>query len=193
MPVKGLLVGASRLNQEITGQGSFANTLDPSAGLLPYRISSKTDWTDQFYGQFSAGKLRFDAEYRRYLSNQSYVPTVDAAADVRGWYVAGVYRVAKRLQLGSYYSRYTATSILTGADAASIGSQTDTSLPRNHVYDKVIAARLDLNRYWSIKLEGHFMGGVGVGVYPDGFYPQLNPAGFKPNTNALVARTGFTF
>ncbi len=27
--------------------------------------------------------------------------------------------------------------------------------------------------------------------YPDGFYPQVNPQGSKPNTNALVIKTSF--
>lgn len=191
-PVKGLLVGASRINQEITGHGSIANSQNPSASLVPYEISTKADSTDQFYSQFSAGKVRVDAEYRRYVSDhRSYLPTVDVTADVQGWYVAGVYRVAKRFQVGSYYSRYTATSIFTGA--ASIDNQTDTSLPQNHVYDKVVSGRLDLDRYWNVKIEGHFMDGVGVGVYTDGFYPQVNPDGFRPNTNALMAKTSFNF
>jgi hypothetical protein len=46
----------------------------------------------------------------------------------------------------------------------------------------------------NVKLEGHFMDGYGVpGYYPDGFYNVDNPQGLKPNTNALVVRTGFNF
>lgn len=71
--------------------------------------------------------------------------------------------------------------------------QTDTSLPQNHVYDKVVAARVDLNRFLYLKVEGRFMDGYGIGSYPDGFYPQQNPTGFKPTTKALVAKTGFHF
>ena len=29
--------------------------------------------------------------------------------------------------------------------------------------------------------------------YPDGFYPQVNPQGFKPNPNALVIKTSLHF
>jgi hypothetical protein len=71
--------------------------------------------------------------------------------------------------------------------------QTDASLPANHVYDKVLTARVDLNRFWNVKLEGHFMNGYGSSIFPDGFYPQVNPLGFKPNTNALVLKTSFNF
>jgi hypothetical protein len=37
------------------------------------------------------------------------------------------------------------------------------------------------------------MDGYGADPYPNGFYPQVNPTGFKPNTNALVVKTGVSF
>jgi hypothetical protein len=77
--------------------------------------------------------------------------------------------------------------------AAVFPSPTDTSLPQNHIYDKVLAARVDLNRFTYVKVEGHFIDGYGLGAYPDGFYPQQNPQGFRTNTNALVIKTGFHF
>jgi hypothetical protein len=80
-----------------------------------------------------------------------------------------------------------------GPDAAYAPSQTDTSLPAEHVYDKVITARVDLKRFWNVKVEGHFMNGYGFCTYPDGFYPEVNPQGFKPNTNALVVKTEVNF
>ena len=49
------------------------------------------------------------------------------------------------------------------------------------------------DRFWNVKLEGHFMNGYGNSSYPDGFYPQVNPQGFRPNTNALVIKTGINF
>jgi len=46
----------------------------------------------------------------------------------------------------------------------------------------------------NVKVEGHFMDGYGVpGYYPDGFYYVDNLQGLKPNTNALVVKTGFNF
>jgi len=71
--------------------------------------------------------------------------------------------------------------------------QTDTSLPASHIYDKVITERLDLNRFWNVKIEGHFMDGYGDSSYPNGFYIQVNPQGFQPNTNALVLKTSVNF
>jgi hypothetical protein len=183
-PVKGLLVGASRVNEDITGKGLAINPFNPGAGLLPYSESSKADWTNQFYAQYTVGRLRIDSEYRRYLRDQIlFSGTSENESDVRGWYVSGAYRIIKRLELGSYYSRYTITSIFGGALAALAPNQTDTSLPANHIYDKVITARVDLSKFWNVKAEGHFMDGYGNSTYPDGFYPQVNPNGFKPNTN----------
>jgi hypothetical protein len=194
-PLKGLLVGASRLDQDITGKGSGLDFFDLAEGIVPYSEFSKSDWTNQFYGEFVVGKLRIDAEYRRYLRDQLiYGGTSEDSADVRGWYVSGAYRIFKRLQVGSYYSRYSITNVYGGiAAAAGIPNELDTSLPANHIYDKVITARVDLKRFWNLKIEGHFMNGYGSSDYPDGFYPQVNPQGFKPDTEALVLKTGVNF
>jgi hypothetical protein len=193
-PVKGLLIGASRMNEDITAKGAAVNPLDPGAGLVPYTETSKADWTNQFYGEYTRGKLRIDSEYRRYLRDQWFFgETSENVSDIRGWYISAAWRIVKRLQVGSYYSRYTITSVIGGTLAPTYINQTDTSLPANHIYDKVITARVDLNKFWNVKLEGHFMNGYGNSSYPDGFYPQVNPQGFQPNTNALVIKTGINF
>lgn len=192
--VKGLLIGVSRMNEDMTGKGLAINPFDPTAGLVPYSEASKADWTNQFYGEYAAGRLRIDSEYRRYWRNQLLSSgTSESFADVRGWYVSGAYRICKRFQIGSYYSRYTITNIVTGAFAIFYPPATDTSLPANHDYDKVITGRVDLNKFWNMKIEGHFINGYGSGPYPNGFYTQVNPQGFQPNTNALVAKTGVNF
>jgi hypothetical protein len=193
-PLKGLLLGASRMNQDTTGKGTSVNPLNPTGGVIPYSESSKADWTNQFYGEYSSGKLRIDSEYRHYLRDQFlFGGASESWVDVRGWYVSGAYRVTKRLALGSYYSHYTITSVFWGVLATIAPNQIDTSLPANHVYDEVVTARVDLKRFWNVKVEGHFMNGYGDNEYPDGFYAQVNPQGFKPNTNALVIKTGFNF
>jgi hypothetical protein len=195
-PVKGLLVGASRLDQDTTGKGTgLVDPRNPALGTIPYSEFSKADWTNQYYAEYTHGKLRIDSEYRRYFRDQMiFGGTSENPDDVRGWYVSGAYRIAKRLELGSYYSRYTITSIIAGVLASEgFPSQTDTSLPDNHIYDKVITGRVDLKKFWNVKVEGHFMNGYGSSTYPDGFYPQVNPQGFAPNTNALLMKTGFNF
>jgi hypothetical protein len=193
-PVRGLLVGASRLDQDTTGKGTTRDLSSPTAAIVPYYESSKADWTNQFYGQYARGKWRIDSEYRRYVRDQRIENnTSEVLTDVRGWYLSGSYRVMNRLELGSYYSRYSVTTFFGGALAAFVPNETDTSLPDDHIYDKVITARIDLKKFWNVKLEGHFMNGYADGSYPEGFYPQVNPRGFKPSTNALVLKTSLYF
>ncbi|HYM78343.1 MAG TPA: hypothetical protein VE377_20385 [Candidatus Dormibacteraeota bacterium] len=194
-PLRGLLIGASRLNQQLTDTGTV--TLAP-LGTIPFSAVSKSDWTNQFYGQYAAGRVRLESEYRRFVHDQTVLNgMLTTVSDVRGWYVAGSLRVTKPLEVGSYYSRYSITSVVGGPLSFLAGSlfpqQTDTSLPANHIYDKALTARIDLNRFWNVKVEGHFMDGYGLSSYPMGFYPQVNPQGFKPNTNALVLKTSVNF
>jgi hypothetical protein len=193
-PLRGLLIGASRLDGDTSAKATSVNPLDPGAGPVPYSATSKVDWTNQFYGEYTVGKLRIDSEFRRFFHDGLALNgDLESITDVRGWYVSGAYRVMKRLGVGSYYSRYTITDVSGGLLAALLPAETDTSLPANHIYDKVISARVDLNKFWNVKVEGHFMNGYGASTYPDGFYPQVNPQGFKPNTNALVLKTGVNF
>jgi hypothetical protein len=193
-PLKRLLIGASRIDEDLTGRGVAINPFNPAAGLVPYSEASKSDWTNQFYAEYTVGKFRIDSEYRRYWRNQElFGGTSESFADVRGWYVSGAYRIRKRFQIGSYYSRYTITNVVSGALSIFYPPTTDAALPADHEYDKVITGRVDLNKFWSVKIDGHFMNGYGSGPYPNGFYTQVNPQGFKPDTNALVIKTGINF
>ena len=91
-------------------------------------------------------------------------------------------------------AHYTVSDLYGGAlSAHGVPDLTDTSQPANHIYDKVISARVDVNRFWDLKVEGHFIDGYANTGYPAGFYPLQNPSGFKTNTNAVVVRTGFHF
>lgn len=192
-PLKGLLIGISRLNQDLNVKGNILDVLNPSAGLLPYKFSIRSYWANQYYGQYNLRKLHLDAEYRRGYNEEPYLVTSSDSLDTRAWYLAGAYRISKNLEAGAYYSRYTVTSIFGGELSLIEPNQTDTSLPLNHVYDKGVSARIDLNRFWNLKVEGHFMNGYGQASYPDGFYPQQNPQGFQPITRALVVTTSVHF
>src|SRR6202012_5903371 len=97
-PVKGLLIGASRLDQDTSGKGTALNPTNHSAPPIPDAEHSKADWSDQFYGEYVIGRLRIDSEYRRYVRDQIVLNgTSENLTDVRGWYVSGGVRIAKRL------------------------------------------------------------------------------------------------
>ena len=191
-PLNGFLVGASHMDEDITGTGR----LNPSVLfggpniLVPYSEWSNKDQTNQVYGQYTVGNLRLDSEYRRYWRDQQvFSGSMWITTDVRSWYVAAAYRVSKRLEFGTYYSRFTDHWFGTTPQIPP-PSQSD---PARHLYDKVVTARVDLTRYWNVKVEGHFMDGWAGTMYPDGFYPPDNPQGLAPKTNLLVIRTGWNF
>jgi len=182
-PLNGLLVGASRLNEEITGRGTL--TMGGTTG--PYEEHSNVDWMNEFYGEYRAGKLKVGCEWRRYWRDQAIANGLfRAQTDVRGAYVSASYRVAKRFQFGSYYSRYTINEPLITFPGVFPS--------HSHIYDTAITGRFDVNRYVNLKIEQHFMAGYGVpGQYPSGFYAAQNPAGLEPDTKALVLKTSFRF
>jgi hypothetical protein len=90
-PLRGLLIGASRMNEDTSGKGTFANPA-VSPEPLPYSQASKAVWTNQFYSEYIWGRLQIDSEYRRYLYdiviNRNLLQT---SIDTRGWYVSGSY------------------------------------------------------------------------------------------------------
>jgi hypothetical protein len=51
---------------------------------------------------------------------------------------------------------------------------------------------LDLTKWLNLKVEGHFMNGDGDPFSTHGFYSRDNPDGFKPTTDLLVIRLGYT-
>jgi len=154
------------------------------SGPLPIRASDNSDWTNQFYGQYSWKKLLVDAEFRRAWEDNGVKDVSEFQVNIHAWYMGGAYRVVKRVQLASYYSRYWIGFPLADVEPAGTG----------HINDKVVTARVDINRFFNLKAEGHFMAGFGLpGDYPDGFYLVNNPQGLRPDTTALVIKGGFNF
>ncbi len=192
-PLKGLLVGASHMGADVTGTGAWdMSGLGQPGFMMPYSEHSRRDWTNQFYGQYMHGNLRLESEYKRYWRDQIIFNGMwEVTTDVRGWYTLGAYRISRRLELGGYYSRWMVSWWNTMPGLVQAASQ---SSPDRHLYDKVITARVDLNRFWNVKVEGHFMDGYGsLYMYPAGFYMQDNSQGLKPKTAMLMLRTGFNF
>lgn len=196
-PLRGAVLGASHMRQEITGTGKGAcspavpvNCAEWNARTqMNYEEHSKKDQTNFLYGQYMVGNLKVDAEYRRYWRDQIvFNDSYEVMADTRGWYTSTGYRLSKRIEVGGYYSRFTATW-----KRASAPWTLDTSQPNQHVYDKVVTARFDVSRYWNFKVEGHFMDGYGGNQSPNGFYTVNNPQGLKPKKNLLIVRTGWNF
>jgi len=177
--VEGLIVGYSFMKQNNMVHG----TLDAYGGL-PYTVESDPLHVNAFYTDYTRGKLRLSAEFRRTYSNQQVIalgaPSTTNASD-KGWFGSAAYRVSDRLELGTYHSQYRVdvpNSVVDGAD---------------HIFDQAITARVDLTKSWNVKAEGHFMDGFGDTYSARGFYLRSNPNGLQKRTNMLVLRTGWSF
>jgi hypothetical protein len=190
-PIKGVLLGASGLRENTTGTGT--NTLLGGG----YTQKTKKDYLYQYYGQYSVGKFRFDGEYRRqYMDATIFSGRYEIWSDARGWYTSGAYRVHPKVELGAYFSRFTINAISTVPLAVGRPQQSkDESAPDRHINDKVISGRVDINRYFDVKVEGHFMDGYGSWRYPSGFYEgdNVSNGGLQPGTKMLVIKAGFHF
>ncbi len=195
-PVKGLFGGFSYEENHVRNTGQ----LNPSVALggpdvmVPYWEQSNSQFTKQYYGQYTRGNLRIDSEYRYFwrdftIFNGQFL----ALIGTHGWYPSAAYRVDKWFEFGGYYSHFDENWIVTVPGQLEASSESD---PSRHIYDKVITGRVDLNTHWYAKVEGHFMNGNAAGdnpMYPDGFYTQVNPQGLQPNTMGLVLKTGLDF
>jgi hypothetical protein len=186
-----LLLGASRMNEDITGIG-IAAPLYSYGPQGPYHEHSKHDWTNQFYGRYTRERWSLESEYRRYYRDQLLYMVDGPAEDannIHGWYVGGSYRVSTWFEAGSYYSHYR------DHDYSAVLSTITPPIPEpgTRDFDKVVTGKFSVGRFTTIKIEGHFMSGYADEPYPEGFYPQENPNGFQNTTNALVVRTSFSF
>jgi hypothetical protein len=178
-PVKGLLLGASYMVQDITTTGHYTKPI-----VVAYKLTTVKDNATNFYAEYLFGNLRFAGEYRSEPKivqlNQPSGVLVQGFQDSRSGYVSLSYRFFKWLELGTYQSRYVDNWPVNHGD------------PRNHIFDQTITARFDINRNVDFKLEEHFIDGAAIdGVLDHGFYAAPNPNGLAPNMHMLVARIGY--
>lgn len=176
-PLKGVTAGVSYSSLDITTKGSFIAT------AKPYRLYLNSGIT-AYYVQYMIGNLRLDGEYRRELKITRSMITngtlgAPSGKDIRSGYVSAAYRVTKRLEFGTYHSRFYDTWDVIR------------SLPGNHVFDQAVTARIDLKSYLDLKIEGHFIDGYVQGITNRGFYIATNRGGLQPDTRLLVLRLGF--
>jgi hypothetical protein len=192
-PVAGLIVGSSvhlnkfRANQTVSYYGQ---NLTLGSRVNPERIVAA-------YADYTHGNWHFSAEGR--TDHHIYLTTIapaifgpgESATDegFTAWYVTAAYRISKRLEVGTYRSQYECSP------SPSLDPTQPTVVDPNskHIYDQTVTARIDLTKFWNVKLEGHFIQGYGNNYAARGFYPANNPGGLQPNTNLLSVRTGWNF
>jgi hypothetical protein len=94
------------------------------------------------------------------------------------------YHVSNKLTAGSYFSRVWGTSF----NDTFRWVYYDPSKPEFYSNDTVVNARYDINRFFYLKIEGHYIDG-----YLGAFFPATNPNGLQKVTRLAMARAGFTF
>jgi hypothetical protein len=186
-PLKGLLVGASFMEQHPKGSGIQPPSMLAPTGE-PFTQDTKKRQISQFYVQYIVKGLHVDGEYHRDYRDEAiimHLMTSDIEWNARSWYISGAYRFNHLVEVGSYYSHFAPNQ------------NVDISLPGNHIYDKVVTARFDLKSFWTVKVEGHFIDGYGQIDSARGFYEFAGPGSTTgnpaPTTKMLLIRTGFSF
>ena len=182
-PLSGLTVGYSAF---LTGGAGTAKLKAfngrPVPGGLPFRFDVDKSTDHVLHADFQRGKFRTFAEWRRSdaTTRLSGFPSPPSIKNSTAWYAAATYRLHAKVELGCYYTSY-------------IYNRDLSYTPDNSIRGPVLSARFDLTRYWNFKVEEHFMNGYGNRLGFRSFYPQVNPLGFKDQTNAFIIRTGVTF
>jgi hypothetical protein len=181
-PVKGLTAGVSWMNTTLEGAATMSSRYGPPT---PITFDSRFDRTFAYYADYQKGKWRLTGEWRRnYAVQDIYMMgrrTMESAYDIRTWYVAGAYRLHRRVEAGGYYSFFAPDP------------RADLSLPNKKIADTAVTVRVDLTRFWNLKLEEHFTDGYGSLQSTRGFYQRSNPRGFAPTTTMFLMRTGLNF
>ncbi len=167
-PLSGLLVGGSLMVYNATGNLVNGTYTEPF-----------TYWPT-YYAAYEKRKLFLSAQYMTLIQHANVILTGQAPSpsvtDTRAWFVMGGYHLTDKLQAGVYYTNNTLVNI------------PDESNPANYYHDWVASCRYDINSYFYLKTEMHFISGTGLG-----FYTFNNPNGLNPQTKVLVAKIGFSF
>lgn len=185
-PLKGLMLGTSWTNMTMHRVGPF---ISGAFAGFHYSIDSNPNRPWVGYGDYTLGKWEFSSEYRntqdyediRFIGFGSGAP-LHYNQSTQCWFASAAYRITPKLQVGVYHSNLHLDNPANPANTAS-----------NHIYDEVGTGRYDVNRYWSVKAEGHFMDGYGDIYSAQGFYKRSNPNGLLPKTNLLMLRANFSF
>src|SRR5438270_2986365 len=143
LPIEGLPLGGSLQFLRLDTDLLVLSTSGPVALKIPATL-----WVGS--AEYAVQDFLFAAEYSRWLvktesSNPSLLPESSTTSERA--YVLATYRVNAWLQAGTYYSR-----LVPDVDRR--------TFPAGVQHDFALTLRFDVNRYWLIKAEGHYMRGT---------------------------------
>jgi hypothetical protein len=143
LPLEGLRIGGSL--QFLRLDTDLLTPAGPSA--VAVRIPARL-WVAS--AEYAAHDLLLAAEYSRWFvkaesSNPALFPESSSTSERA--YVLAAYRLRPWLQAGAYYSRL-------------VPNVDNRTFPAGIQHDVAMTVRFDVNRFWLIKLEGHYLRGT---------------------------------
>ncbi|MFZ1918925.1 MAG: hypothetical protein WAU58_15225 [Terriglobales bacterium] len=185
-PIKGFTAGISFDNARVIDPDALWPANANPYGL-PLTLAIDVAISRQIYSvEYRRGKLNLAAEGKiepHWVANNG-APVSPTGSWRHAWYVMGDYHLTGKLTAGSYFSRTTGTGFVATFAWASY----DPNNPNYYSNDTVANARYDINRFFYIKLEGHYIDGDLAA-----FFPGTNPNGLQKVTRIGIARIGFVF
>jgi hypothetical protein len=183
-PIKGLTAGISLDRTRVVAPHAFW-LVNPYGVPLHFKIDG-TIAREIYSLRYQRGKLDLAAEGKHephWIANND-LPVVPGGTPRNAWYVMGSYHVTKKLAAGSYFTRVVGTSFV----ETFRWPYYDPSQPEFYSMDTVANARYDINHYFYVKVEGHYIDGDLAA-----FFPATNPKGLQKVTRLAIVRFGFTF
>ncbi len=143
IPLVGLRLGGSLQFLRID-----THFLVPGIGLIGFRIPAKLGVAS---AEYTVRDFLFAAEYSRWIvdaesSNAAVIPSSSTTSERA--YLLASYRISPVLQLGAYGSLY-----FPDVDRRGYARETRQN-------DFALTLRFDVNRWWLVKLEGHYLHGT---------------------------------
>ena len=170
-----------QMNQEFVDELKLIGVVDYNySGAVQFQVPYVFFWVGSL--EYTYENFVFTAEYTRYFSkfksNANEVGTVpNSFLNQESFYVQASYRFSDWMQMAAYYSVQFDPDCRdglngTGCDyAPDLQNNPEQLQPRHDAWQKdlALALRFDVNDYWLVKLEGHFIDGTAR------VYETLNP------------------
>jgi hypothetical protein len=162
-PVTGLRLGASVQQLDLDYSFVVPAGSEPNAPLLPASADfSAALWVASV--EYVGDSLLLAAEFSRWtIDIDSTIPLgVPPTSTNERYYVMGSYRVSPTFTPGAYYSVFFRDTNLFSDPTKSCDRWTFRGCGRqNFQHDLAVTLRFDINPYWLVKLEGHYLRGTG--------------------------------
>jgi hypothetical protein len=171
-----------QMNEEFVDELKLIGVVDNNySGQVQFHVPFVFFWVGSL--EYTYENFIFTAEYTRYFSkfnsNANEAGTVpNSFLNQESFYVQASYRFSDWLQMATYYSVQFDPDCRDGLNGTNCGdyapdlqNNPEQLQPRHDAWQKDLAVslRFDVNDYWLIKLEGHFIDGTAR------VYETLNP------------------